>query len=209
MKGKFLVLEGIDGCGKSTQLQHLMNWLPETNLMPPGSKLHLTKEPGGTALGLALRELLLHPSEGISPDSLAELLLYSADRAQHISRVVQPFLDKGDWVISDRFSGSTLAYQGYGRQLDKRMIETLESIATQDMVPDLTIWLRLSVEKSYLRRDSREADRMESEGFQFLERVSYGFSCIASQRNWKIVDADSDCASVSKLIEEQIIRCFE
>ena len=117
MKGRFIVLEGIDGCGKSTQINHLSKWLPRSGLMPPNTKLHLTREPGGTKLGDSLRNLLLNPPKDESPDSLTELLLYAADRAQHVNQLIRPLINKGDWVISDRFSGSTLAYQGFGRGL--------------------------------------------------------------------------------------------
>ena len=130
MKGHLIVLEGIDGCGKSTQIRHLANWLPISGLMPPGAKLHTTREPGGTSLGQALRHLLLNPPGEQSPNPITELLLYAADRAQHITQFIYPKLQKGDWIISDRFSGSTLAYQGYGRQLDLQIIRQLETIAT-------------------------------------------------------------------------------
>ena len=170
MSGRFLVLEGIDGCGKTTQLRHLANWLPRSGLMPEGARLHLTREPGGTALGMALRKLVLHPPGESSPEPLAELLLYAADRAQHVAQLIRPALEQGHWVLSDRFSGSTLAYQGYGRELDLDLIQQLEQIATAGLVPDLTFWLELSVEESLLRRDARSNDRIEAEGVDFLTR---------------------------------------
>jgi dTMP kinase len=117
-RGCFLVLEGIDGCGKTTQLERLRAWLPSSGLMPPGAELVVTREPGGTGLGLALRQLLLHPPGDAAPGSTAELLLYAADRAQHVQQCIAPALAAGHWVLSDRFSGSTAAYQGHGP--DKR-----------------------------------------------------------------------------------------
>ncbi len=111
-RGRFLVLEGIDGCGKTTQRQALADWLPGSGLMPQGASLHLTREPGGSALGVALRELLLHPPGDLAPCAEAELLLYAADRAQHVRQCIEPALAAGDWVLSDRFSGSTPRLSG-------------------------------------------------------------------------------------------------
>ena len=130
MRGRFLVLEGIDGCGKTTQLKALADWLPASGLMPAGAQLITTREPGGTALGQALRQLLLHPPEEQAPATRAELLLYAADRAQHVQTRLEPALAAGDWVLSDRYCGSTAAYQGYGRGLDLDLITQLEQLAT-------------------------------------------------------------------------------
>ena len=210
MSGRFLVLEGIDCCGKSTQITHLANWLPSSGLMSQGAKIHITREPGGTALGLALRTLLLDPPGGAAPEPLAELLLYAADRAQHVSTFIRPAIEQGDWVLSDRFSGSTLAYQGFGRLLDMKVIEQLEQIATRGVVPDLTLFLDLSVEKSLARRALRvEAeDRIEAEGIEFLARVASGFSEIAQNRNWAVVPADQPIENVNRLIERVLMKGF-
>ncbi len=205
MKGLFLVLEGIDGCGKSTQINHLSKWLPNSGLMPKESKLHITREPGGTKLGYALRELLLNPPHEESPDPVTELLLYAADRSQHINQFIRPLLKKGDWVISDRFSGSTLAYQGYGRGLDVSLINNLERIATNGLTPDLTLLLSLSVNKSIKRREQKIKDRIEAEGKVFLEKVSSGFSLIAKEQNWAIISAEETPNEVSAAIERQLI----
>ena len=118
MKGKFIVIEGIDGCGKTTQIDELSKWLPNSGLIKKGSKLITTREPGGSLLGKKLRGLILENNENNKPSSLAELLLYSADRAEHVSKIISPALNNNDWVISDRFSDSTLAYQGYGRNIN-------------------------------------------------------------------------------------------
>ncbi|KZR68609.1 Thymidylate kinase [Prochlorococcus marinus str. MIT 1313] len=208
MSGRFLVLEGIDGCGKTTQLRHLANWLPRSGLMPEGARLHLTREPGGTALGIALRKLVLHPPGDASPEPLAELLLYAADRAQHVAQLIRPALDQGHWVLSDRFSGSTLAYQGYGRELDLDLIQQLEQIATAGLVPDLTFWLELSVEESLVRRDARSNDRIEAEGVDFLTRVATGFAVLARERSWVPLHADQQVESVSSALESQLKRHF-
>ena len=208
MSGRFLVLEGIDGCGKTTQLRHLANWLPRSGLMPEGARLHLTREPGGTALGIALRKLVLHPPGDASPEPLAELLLYAADRAQHVAQLIRPALEQGHWVLSDRFSGSTLAYQGYGRELDLDLIQQLEQIATAGLVPDLTFWLELSVEESLLRRDARSNDRIEAEGVDFLTRVATGFAVLARERSWVPLQADQQVESVSSALESQLKHHF-
>lgn len=208
MSGRLLVLEGIDGCGKTTQLRHLANWLPRSGLMPEGARLHLTREPGGTALGIALRKLVLHPPGDASPEPLAELLLYAADRAQHVAQLIRPALEQGHWVLSDRFSGSTLAYQGYGRELDLDLIQQLEQIATAGLVPDLTLWLELSVEESLVRRDARSNDRIEEEGFDFLTRVATGFAVLARERSWVPLQADQQVESVSSALESQLKHHF-
>ena len=128
-RGRLFVLEGIDGCGKSTQIEHLRHWLPASGLMPVGANLLVTREPGGTELGRALRQLLLHPPGAAEPCSTAELLLYAADRAQHVQQMILPALEAGHWVLSDRFCGSTAAYQGYGRGLSLELIDQLSRIA--------------------------------------------------------------------------------
>ena len=208
MKGRFLVFEGIDGCGKSTQINQLIKWLPNSGFMPKGSILHATREPGGTSLGIALRELLLHPPKNISPEPLTELLLYAADRAEHVSQVILPVLEKGDWIISDRFSGSTISYQGYGRQLNLESIRELEQIATQGIVPDITFWLDLSVEDSLVRRMERNHDRIEAEGIDFLTKVAYGFKVLAQERNWTRVPANLNQDLVTKKIQESLTEYF-
>ena len=113
MKGKFIVIEGIDGCGKTTQIDQLSKWLPNSGLIKKGSKLIKTREPGGSLLGKKLRGLILNNDKSNKPSSLAELLLYSADRAEHVSKIISPALNNNDWVISDRFSDSTLASVSY------------------------------------------------------------------------------------------------
>ena len=201
-KGAFIVLEGIDGCGKTTQLQALREWLPFSGLMPLGARLIVTREPGGTALGQALRELLLHPPDAVRPEPMAELLLYAADRAQHVAEVIRPALDAGHWVLCDRFTGSTAAYQGYGRGLDQEAIYALESIATSDipfsLQPDLTLWLDVSLAESRRRRGGELADRIEGEGEEFLARVADGFQNLARERNWVRIDAEQHRDLVAK-----------
>ncbi len=208
MKGALIVLEGIDGCGKTTQIQHLYKWLPHSGLMPQDSKLHLTREPGGTSLGKSLRELLLNPPAEKSPQPLTELLLYAADRAQHVSEFIQPLINQGDWVISDRFSGSTLAYQGYGRGLNIQTIEILEEIALQKLNPDLTLWLDISTQDSISRRGDKPNDRIESEGYEFLKEVSNGFNRIALERQWTRIEGNLNPDLVSQRIKTEVKEFF-
>jgi dTMP kinase len=188
-RGRFLVLEGIDGSGKTTQLENLAQWLPGSGLMPPGAQLLVSREPGGTALGQSLRQLLLHPPDGTAPCPGAELLLYAADRAQHVESLIRPALAEGHWVLSDRFSGSTAAYQGHGRGLSLLRIAELERIATGGLCPDLTLWLDLPLAESLRRRGHRPADRIEASGEEFLRRVGDGFAQLARQRGWLRLDA--------------------
>lgn len=196
-RGRFVVLEGIDGCGKSTQLQRLAAWLPGSGLLAPGVRVVVTREPGGTPLGQALRQLLLHPPDGAAPLSSAELLLYAADRAQHVEQLIKPALAAGHWVLSDRFSGSTAAYQGYGRGLDLALIGQLEAIATAGLQPDLTLWLALPLAESLRRRGGRAPDRIEAGGDVFLGRVAAGFAELAAARGWSRIDASASPEQVA------------
>ncbi|MFO7630458.1 MAG: dTMP kinase [Prochlorococcaceae cyanobacterium] len=202
--GCFLVLEGIDGCGKSTQLEALARWLPSSGLMAPGAELLITREPGGTPLGQALRQLLLHPPADLAPGNTAELLLYAADRAQHVELLIAPALAAGHWVLSDRFSGSTAAYQGYGRGLDLELIASLEQIASAGLRPEITLWLDLPLEAALQRRGHRPADRIEAGGERFLQRVAEGFAQLAQAPSWRRIDAARPAAEVSAAIQAQL-----
>jgi len=197
-RGRFIVLEGIDGCGKTTQLEALREWLPGSGLIPPGARVVVSREPGGTALGQALRELLLHTPEEAAPAPRAELLLYAADRAQHVETVLRPALDAGDWVLCDRFTGSTAAYQGYGRGLDLAVVELLANIATDTMRADLTLWLNVSLAESRRRSGGQMADRIEAAGEAFLARVVDGFERLADIHDWVRIDAGQPVTAVTE-----------
>ena len=204
MKGKFIVFEGIDGSGKTTQINQLSKWLISTNLIPENNKLVITREPGGTKLGKSIRSLLLDTSIEKSPDSITELLLYAADRSQHINEIIRPALNKGNWVISDRFCGSTIAYQGYGRKLDIKLIKDLEMIATQGISPDITFLLDIPVEESIKRRINRTDDRIEKEGRDFLLNVSRGFQALSEDRKWKRISAINSKENIMSEIQSEI-----
>ncbi len=208
MTGKFIVIEGIDGCGKTTQIEEISRWLPTSGLMGENSKLIKTREPGGSLLGKKLRNLILDNNKNNKPSSLAELLLYSADRAEHISKIIAPELEKQNWIISDRFADSTLAYQGYGRNINLDIIKNLESIVCQGKKPDLTILLEISAEESVLRRKNSVPDRMESEGINFLQKVNEGFKLIAKEKHWKVISATQNIDAISSEIKETLLKNF-
>ena len=209
MQGKFIVIEGIDGCGKTTQVNELSKWLPKSGIIQKDSEVIITREPGGSQLGKKLRNLILDNNINNKPSSLAELLLYSADRAEHVSKIIKPALDRNNWVISDRFSDSTLAYQGFGRNINLDIIKSIESIVCQGVYPDLTIFLEISPEESIFRRNNKIPDRIESEGIKFLERVNQGFKIIAEEKNWKVISASKDIKKISNQIQEIIIESFD
>ena len=203
MKGKFIVFEGIDGSGKTTQINQLSKWLISNEIIPENNQLVITREPGATKLGKSIRSLLLNNSREKSPDSITELLLYAADRSQHVNEIIRPTLNKGDWVISDRFCGSTLAYQGFGRKLNIELIKNLENIATQGISPDIIFFLDIPVEESIKRRINRKDDRIEKEGIEFLSNVSLGFQALSEDSNWKKISAiDSKEQIISKIKSE-------
>ncbi|MFM7219241.1 MAG: dTMP kinase [Nodosilinea sp.] len=209
MTGKFIVLEGVEGCGKSTQLQFLLNSLldsrPFQQLQRQGIVAHIltSREPGGTNLGGRLRQLLLHQDDDVRINARAELLLYAADRAQHVDQVIRPALNQGCWVLCDRFIDSTLAYQGYGRGLDLELIYQLNRIATAGLTPDLTLWLKLPVEQGLARVKQRGmGDRMERADLAFHQRVQQGFELLAQQypQNRATIDAGDSPTAVAGAI---------
>ncbi|MCB0392699.1 MAG: dTMP kinase, partial [Bdellovibrionales bacterium] len=161
----FLVFEGIDGAGKST----LMNSLKE-ELIKKNQEVVVTREPGGTALGEELRQILLK-KEGDTPVPRTELLLYEAIRAQHVERVLKPAIEQEKWILCDRFTASTLAFQAGGRQLDRGPIDWLNSYATDGIAPNLFILLDLEPNVGQKRMLGREKDRFELENSDFHHRV--------------------------------------
>ena len=167
MAGLFLVFEGIEGSGKTLQLDFLAR-----HLRGKGVDLLVTREPGGTSLGRGIRRLLLEDGD---PCSMAELFLYLADRAQHVTQVVRPALEAGKTVLSDRYYPSTLAYQGYGRGLDVHFVREASFQATGGLKPHLVVLLDLPVEEAMTRIRGRNLDRMERETLEFHARVREGF----------------------------------
>lgn len=171
----FVTFEGGDGVGKSTQVRLLAAWLEER-----GEAVVSTREPGGTAVGLEVRELVLHHRGDIAPR--AEALLYAADRAHHVATLVRPALERGEVVIQDRYIDSSVAYQGAGRVLDAAEVRSLSMWATENLVPDVTILLDLdeAVARERLTSDAKVFDRLENEKSEFHERVRSGFLALAA-----------------------------
>jgi len=200
-KGLFIAIEGAEGCGKTTQVELLAQALSKK-----GIEVVSTREPGGTALGERVRELVLDMVE--EPiDPRAEALLMAAQRAQHVARLIRPSLEAGKTVVVDRFSGSTLAYQGAGRGLDLAGLRSLLDWATNGLWPDLNLLLDLPEELAYQRRCSRASeDRFEKERRDFHARVMGGFRELASMEGstWAVIDATGTPEEVSQRIWEVV-----
>lgn len=178
--GCFVTFEGIDGAGKSTQLE-----LCAKTLREQGREVVVTRNPGGTEFGHELRQILLHSKYQVS--TMSELLLFMADRAQHMEELVKPVLARGGLVLCDRHMDSTLAYQGYGRGLDLEMISTLNTLATQGIQPDLTLLFDGDPTLLAQRVSARgAADRLEGEPLAFRERVHKGYQNLAEQNPRRI-----------------------
>ncbi|MBM0743592.1 dTMP kinase [Phormidium sp. CLA17] len=192
MSGRLIVFEGVEGGGKTTQLERSRQWLIDSGwlafLQSNGwvQQLVVTREPGGTNLGQGLRQLLLHATQEPIQDR-AELLLYAADRAQHVEGVLRPQLTQKNLILCDRYTDSTIAYQGYGRGLDQVLIEQLNQIATNGLQSDLTLWLDLDVKIGLARTHQRgKADRIEQADLNFHERVQQGFTALAQAHPHRI-----------------------
>lgn len=197
----FISFEGIEGSGKSTQVRLLAGYL-----RTKGHDVLETAEPGGTKIGGEIRNLLLEPQNHMDP--LAELLLYYASRAQLVQEVIRPAIQRNSVVITDRFTDSTVAYQGHARGIDLTVIHTLDNMVVHDMKPFLTILLDLDVEEGLRRnRHARKEDRFELETVEFHKRVRKGFLQIAGEEpdRVKLVDASSGAEEISR----EVIRIVE
>jgi len=191
--GKFITLEGTEGVGKTTNLEYIQKALLER-----GIPLLVTREPGGTPLAEELRELLLAPREE-QVDPKAELLMVFAARAQHLHQKILPALEAGTWVLSDRFTDATYAYQGYGRGLPLDVITDLEQMVQGSVRPDLTIVLDIDVETGLARASARgDLDRFEQEKMAFFENVRQGYQtrAAADPSRYRVVDAGQSLAGV-------------
>jgi dTMP kinase len=200
-RGAFITVEGGEGAGKSTQIDVLAR-----GLQAAGKTVRVTREPGGTPLGEKIRALLLDPTNAaMLPD--AELLLVFAARAQHLAEVIEPALAEGIWVICDRFTDATYAYQGYGRGIDAGRIAALESWVQGERRPDATLLLDVPVEQGLQRAAQRgQADRFEQEQRVFFQRVRDGYLALARQhagRYW-VVNAGADVVAVRQELEALI-----
>jgi len=200
-RGRLVALEGIDGCGKSTQARMLAERLGVASTLEPVA----TFEPGATPLGASLRSLLLG-RDGAPVAPRAEALLMAADRAQHVADVIAPALAAGRWVVTDRYSASTLAYQGFGRGLDLAELEELVGWATGGLRPDLTVLFDLPVEVAAARRRGDGDDRMEAEGLAFQQRVADGFQSLAAggTEPWLVVDATEPVEMIAAAVWDAV-----
>ena len=206
--GIFITFEGPDCSGKTTQISLLGKWY-----MDRGREVKCTREPGGTPIAESIRELLLSNSIGEKMTAEAELLLFSAARAQHVAHVIQPVLARNGVVLCDRFYDSTTAYQGYGRGMDMGFLEKLNAFCTAGRAPDITFLLDLPLEESRrrlaLRRGENGADRIEGEGNAFHELVRQGFLDIARKHPGRVhvIDASRTVQEVHRSILEAIGKC--
>lgn len=190
LKGLFVTLEGIEGCGKTTQAARLKLYLEERNI-----PVLATREPGGTAIGEKIRKMLIDPeNKDLLP--LTEVLLFSAARHQHVMEVIRPALERGFVVISDRFYDATFAYQGLGRGLENATLKTLTRLATGGLKPDLTVILDLDPQEGLKRllKSRPFADRIEKETMEFFLRVREGYLAIASRekKRCRVFDATAE-----------------
>jgi dTMP kinase len=201
VKGVLISFEGIEGSGKTTQARLLSE-----HLSRKGYTTVMTEEPGGTAIGLAIREVLLRV-EHAGMSHLTELFLYYASRCQLITQVILPAVEKGRVVITDRFSDSTFAYQGYGRGMDLRVIKEVDDIATGGLKPDLTLLLDIDPERGLKRnKEVNKSDRIELEDIGFHNKVRSGYLAIADSnpQRIRVIDASTDIGEVRKEINAAV-----
>ena len=205
MSGLFITIEGIECVGKSTNAKFISALLNKKNI-----KTHVTREPGGTALGEKIRKILLfEQNDSISP--LGELLLLFAAREKHINEVIKPNLEQGKWVISDRFTDASFAYQGFGRGLGFDQVNQLKQIVQNEFEPDLTFLLDAPIDVIKSRRKLNPNDRFESEDRQFFERVRQGYLQLASvfSDRVKIIDATQSIEQVQAEIQSYLLDFIE
>ncbi len=199
--GQFISLEGVEGVGKSTNLAFIEQWLKEKQI-----PLLVTREPGGTPLAEEIREILLTPRAELM-DSTTELLLMFAARAQHLNTVIKPALDAGTWVLCDRFTDATYAYQGGGRKLSIETISTLETLVQDTLRPNLTLLLDLPPEIGLARADKRgQRDRIEKEKIEFFNAVrsTYLNRAHAEPQRFRIIDASFSLKEVQINLAKQL-----
>ena len=204
MHGKFITFEGIDGSGKSTQLRLLASTLREREV-----DVITTCQPGGTPLGRRLREAFLETEENVAP--MAELLLFAADRAQHVEFLIKPALAEGRVVISDRYADATFAYQGAGRGFDQRTVEQIIELATSGLKPDLTLYFDVSIETAITRmgrmnESDRKTNRMDFETAEFYERVRASYLGIAKCEpgRFRVINAEAAPENIHSEVVELV-----
>ncbi|MBS2000315.1 MAG: dTMP kinase [Candidatus Obscuribacterales bacterium] len=206
--GTFVTLEGPEGAGKTTQLKQLSKQLDVL-----GIDHIVTRDPGGTPLGRQIRRILLNPENPVNP--MSELLLYQADRAQHVGEVIMPALKEGKLVLCDRYTDSTMAYQGYARGIDFEIIEDLNKVATGGLRPYLTILFDLESSEGLSRLHPGGHDRLEREAIEFHHKVRDGYHELAKKepQRWKTIDASKPMTTVQtelrRVLSEQLAGKFD
>jgi dTMP kinase len=210
LHGTFITFEGIDGSGKSTQLRMLAS-----KLRVKGLDVLTTMEPGGTPLGRRLREAFLETEESVDP--LAELLLFAADRAQHVRFLIKPKLEEGKIVISDRYADATFAYQGAGRGFSKETVRKVIELATEGLKPDLTLFFDLPIEQALSRTASRtetggeQKNRMDKETTDFYQRVRGAYLELAREESdrFRIIDASLSVEEIHSKVSEMVLNFLD
>jgi dTMP kinase len=204
-RGLFITFEGCEGCGKSTQIKLLFNRL-QLNSIPS----LLTQEPGGTPLGGKIRDML-KIKQDININPLSELLLFSASRSQLISDVINPALQDGKVVLCDRFSDSTLVYQGYGRGLNLKLIESLNTMATGGLKPDITFLLDTDPGTALKRKHDSHKDRFETEKIEFHQKIREGYINLAhnQQDRWIVIDSNQTVEGAAQIIWNKIFPALK
>jgi dTMP kinase len=203
MSGLFITFEGADGCGKSTQLRLLAEYLEEK-----GVSVVRTREPGGCPVSERIREILL--DTGSEMDGLTEALLYAAARAAHVRQVIRPALDAGYVVLCDRFIHSSLAYQGCGRQLGEELVRQINAPAVEGCLPDVTVFINIPPEKAFERMNEHKVhDRLESEDMAFHRRVFDGFTRLSQGPGIISIDAKGTKFETQAMIREKLAPFFE
>ena len=203
MKAKFITLEGIEGSGKTSSIKSITDLLDKRNI-----SYIVTREPGGSSIGKELRAILLHPDTEISPE--VELMLMLSDRKDHVEKIILPNLEKGNWVVSDRFMDSSIAYQGGGRQLGKKLIISVAEYLNLPQ-PDLTLLFDLPVETSLSRVKARgDLDRFEKEEIEFHKRIRNTYLDLATNNSnrIKIIDSSQKIESMLNNVKKAIEKLF-
>ncbi|MBY0357066.1 MAG: dTMP kinase [Candidatus Obscuribacterales bacterium] len=201
--GTFITLEGPEGAGKTTQLKLLSKYLQDENIDHV-----ITRDPGGTSLGKPIRRILLSAESVIGP--VTELLLYEADRAQNVSEIIIPALEAGKVVFCDRFTDSTIAYQGYGRSIDLKLIDMLNSVASQGLVPKRTILFDIESSAGLARLHPSGHDRLEREAIEFHQKVRHGYLELAqaNPERWRIIDAAMPMSKVQEDLKNLVMEAL-
>ena len=203
MSGLFITFEGADGCGKSTQLRFLAEYLEGL-----GIDVVRTREPGGCPVAEKIRDILLDTNSEM--DAVTEALLYAAARAAHVRQVVRPALESGPVVLCDRFIHSSLAYQGYGRQLGEDLIRQINAAAIDGCMPDVTVFINIRPERAFLRMNENKVhDRLESENMAFHQRVYDGFTALSKGPNIISIDAQGTKQETHAIIVHRLNPLFK